>query len=75
MDLFFDPAAHHEPVLQYGLAYNAISFTPNHKTKKKLWCLIELGGAAILSYGLTFQRGGFVEDRAVSLASVAEYDV
>lgn len=60
-------------ILQFGVAYNAINLVPNHKTKNKLWCLIELGGAPILHYGLPFYRGGFIEGTARKLAeSTAE---
>lgn len=62
-------------VLQFGVAYSAISLAPNHGTKKTLWCLIELGGAPILHYRLPFLRGGFVEGTVAELASaVAEVE-
>jgi len=57
-------------VLQFGIAYNAIQLAPNHKTKRKLWCLVELGGASILHYGLPFYRGGFIEGSVGELSDV-----
>ena len=54
-------------VLQFGVAYNAISLLPNHATTNTTWCLIELGGIPILRYGLTLKRGGFLERRASDL--------
>lgn len=48
-------------VLQFGISYNAIQLVQNHKTKGDLWCLLEIGGAASLHYGLPFYRGGFIE--------------
>lgn len=49
--------------LQFGVAYNVLTLVPNYGTKRKHWCLIELGGAMLIKTGLTFQRGGFVEKK------------
>ena len=59
-------------VLQFGVAYNAFVLVPNHGTKKRLWCLIELGGVLLLHYGLTIRRGGFLERRAADLERLLE---
>ena len=48
-------------VLQFGVAYNSFMLVPNHGTKKKVWCLVELGGTLLLHHGLTLRRGGFLE--------------
>jgi hypothetical protein len=54
-------------VLQFGVAYNVFVLVPNHGTKKRLWCLIELGGVLLLHHGLTLRRGGFLERRVDDL--------
>lgn len=54
-------------VLQFGVAYNVFVLVPNHGTKKKKWCLIELGGVLLLHHGLTLKRGGFIERRTSDL--------
>lgn len=59
-------------VLQYGVAYNAFVLLPEHLTKGRVWCVIELGGVLRLYHGLTLRRGGFLEREVRDLKRLLE---
>jgi hypothetical protein len=59
-------------VLKYGVGYNVIHIKQDHGTKHVSWCLVELGGVAILKHGLSFRRGNFLERTPEDLALLIE---
>lgn len=72
----FDLIPKHQPdlakALQFGVAYNAFVLIPNHSTKNKLWCLVELSGIVLIQNGLTLKRGGFIERRVDDLVKLMD---
>ncbi len=54
-------------ILKHALANGAIGVRRDYGQGGKLWTLIELSGPVCLVYGLTFNRGGFLEKRVAYL--------
>jgi hypothetical protein len=69
----FDRIAQDKPelasVLQFAAAYNAFLIVRDHECQDRVWTLLELGGAAKVSHGLTLKRGGFVKGTIEDLES------
>lgn len=67
----FDRIASAQPslasVLQFAAAYNAFLVVRDHDCQDRIWTLLELGGAAKVSHGLTQKRGGFVKGTVADL--------
>lgn len=59
-------------VLQFGVAYNAFSLVRNRIVKDRKWCVIEVSGVLAIHFGLTLQRGHFVEWNLQTLIESAE---
>ena len=59
-------------IIKFGVAYNAISLKPRYSTKHKEWCLVELTGPVLIVYGLTMNRGGFLEKTVSDLLDAIE---
>lgn len=59
-------------VLKYAIAYQAIVAIRDYGQGGKNWCLLELSGPVCLAYGLTLNRGGFLERRVADLVLAEE---
>lgn len=59
-------------IIKFAVAYNAISLKPKYSNKHKEWCLVELSGPVLIAYGLTMNRGGFLEKTVEDLLSAVE---
>lgn len=59
-------------ILLFGAAYNVWKIRENYSCKNQTWCLIQLGGIAILCHGLSLRRGGFLEGRSAEFGRFAD---
>ena len=59
-------------ILQFAVAYNAVSLNPRYGCKGETWCLVELGGIGIIHHGLTLIRGGFLEGSIADLNAMVK---
>lgn len=59
-------------VLKFAVAYGALVAVRDYGQGGKSWCLLELAGPVCLSYGLTLNRGGFLEWDAETLSRVID---
>jgi hypothetical protein len=58
-------------ILQFGVAYNALTLVPRTQCKNQEWCLVELGGVVAISHRLAFHRGNFIESTLEELSRMA----
>jgi hypothetical protein len=59
-------------VLHFACAYQALIMVPQYRCKGKVWCVLELGAIPCMAYGLTLNRGGFLEGTLSELDSLVD---